>query len=407
MVKNNKFLKDNLYLLVGTGFLSVSGFFFHFFMGRSLGPEDYGVLASVMAVMALIGIFISTLQLSISKFVASFKIKKKIEELNYLFSATFKKLNKLFFILWLLFLGVNIFLSSFLEINYWFLFVASFVLLITPSIAITRGFMQGLQNFRIYGICLSIEGFFKLFLGIGLVLLGFGVGGVIAAIVLSYFIAVVYAIKMVKKSVGSSLKKFESQEIYHYTLPVFFTVLFFTAFYSFDLLLVKHFFPAVDAGNYAVVSLLGKIIFFASFSIIQVMYPKVVELSENGGRHKDVLLKSFLVTLAFSLPLLTVYYFFGGLVVNLLFGSQYLGVVNLIAPYGLFMLFVSLSKMFSLYLLSFKKYLFLYLFGFFLILEIVLLSLSHASLTQVVNILLSLGFLFTSLMGYLVVRFKE
>jgi O-antigen/teichoic acid export membrane protein len=245
-------------------------------------------------------------------------------------------------------------------------------ILIIPILASSRGFLQGLQNFRSYGVSLGLEGLSKLVFGVFFVVIGWKVGGAVLGVILSYLLAMLYCDKIVKKRVDGDKKIFTDKEIYHYTLPTFFTVLFFTAFYSIDLLLVKHFFSAIDAGKYAVVSLIGKIVFFASFSVIQVIYQ-----------------------------------FFGDYVINLLFGESYLSVVPLIVPYGLFMLFVSISKMFSLYLLSFKKYSFLYIFSLFLLLEVGLIFLFHESLAQIVNLLMVLSLLFTLLTTFLVVRFKE
>ena len=403
----NKFLEDNFYLLLGTGVLSVSGFLFHFFMGRSLGPEGYGVLASLMAIIALLGISATTIQLTISKFVASLNAKKATGEINYLYSVTNKKLNKIFFFVFVVFLVVGLFLVKFLHIPY-FLFSLSFLsILIIPILASSRGFLQGLQNFRSYGVSLGLEGLSKLVFGVFFVVIGWKVGGAVLGVILSYLLAMLYCDKIVKKRVDGDKKIFTDKEIYHYTLPTFFTVLFFTAFYSIDLLLVKHFFSAIDAGKYAVVSLIGKIVFFASFSVIQVMYPKVVELSGDTRAHKKILYKSLLIILIMVTPILLVYQFFGDYVINLLFGESYLSVVPLIVPYGLFMLFVSISKMFSLYLLSFKKYSFLYIFSLFLLLEVGLIFLFHESLAQIVNLLMVLSLLFTLLTTFLVVRFKE
>ena len=403
----NKFLEDNFYLLIGTGVLSVSGFLYHFFMGRSLGPEGYGVLASLMAIMALLGISSTTIQLSVSKFVTSLKVKGSFEELNYLYPATNKKLGSIFFYVFILFLIVGLFLSKFLHISYFLISLSFLSILAMPILANSRGFLQGLQNFKSYGVSLAIEGISKLIFGVLFVFIGWKVGGALLGVILSYIIVLLIGHFVVKSCLKGDKKPFVDKEIYHYTVPVFFTVLFFTAFYSIDLLLVKHFFSAIDAGKYAVVSLIGKIVFFASFSVIQVMYPKVIELSGDNGAHKNVLYKSLLIILLMVAPILFVYQFFGDFVINLLFGESYLSIVPLIAPYGLFMLFVSISKMFSLYLLSFKKYSFLYIFSFFLLLEVSLIFLYHESLAQIVNLLMVLGLLFTLLTAFLVVRFKE
>jgi len=400
-------LKDNFYLLLGTGVINVTGFLFHFFMGRKLGPEGYGTLATLMALVALLGIFSTTIQFSISKFVASFKAKNNVGELRFLYHAATKKINKYFVFLFLFSFVLNFFLSRFLSIPYWLLMLTSLIVLTIPSLAISRGFLQGLQRFKGYGENLGIEGLTKLLFGVFLVYLGWHVYGAIFAVLLSYLAALLYGGFKIRDYAHGETKIFETKEIYKYTLPMFFTVLFFTAFYSIDLILVKHFFNAVDAGNYAVVSLIGKVVFFASFSVVQVMFPKAVELSENKGAHKDLMWKSFGVITLITLPILAVYYFFGEFVVSILFGNTYLNVVGLIAPYGMFMAAVSFSKLLSLYMLSLKKFNFLYLFLLFFLLEIGGIWVYHGSLEEVIHVLNWLGLAFMVFMLLVVSGVKQ
>jgi len=405
--EKNSFLKDNYYLLIGVAVLNVSGFLFHFIMGRKLGPENYGVLATLVALTALLGIFSTTIQFTISKFVASFKTKKMFKELRYLYISSNKKINNFFFVIFLLFLVVNIFLAKFLHISYWLLSIISLAILTIPSLSVYRGFLQGLQKFRQYGDTLSIEGSIKLVLAIIFVSVGWKVYGAIFAVILGYAAALFYGWYKLKEYRIGEERAFASKPLYDYTLPMFFTVLFFTAFYSIDLLLVKHFFPAIDAGNYAVISLLGKVVFFASFSVVQVMFPKVVELSESNSAHKNLMWKSWAMVVLITIPILIVYYFFNEVVVNLLFGSAYLGVAAMIFPYGIFMTTVSLSKLMSLYLLSLKKFKFLYVFLLFFLAQVVGIYFFHESLLQVIVVLETVGVVLLLLMLVLTIGVKD
>ena len=407
MADNKHFFKDNLYLLIGTGVINLTGFLFHFYMGRTLGPESYGVLATLIALTALMGILATTFQFSISKFVTLLHLKKQTERLRYLYSDYTKKMIYGTIIAFVLLLIVNIFLSSYLRIPYYLLFISILAILVVPELSIVRGFLQGLQHFRTYGMNLAVEGTTKLIAGILLVILGYSVGGALVAIILSYALATIYGIRKIKTYIQGTKESFPLREIYKYTLPMFVTVLFFTAFYSLDLFLIKHFFPAIDAGHYAVISLIGKIVFFASFSIVQVMFPKVVELSEQGGAHKSLMWKSAGIIGIITVPIILGYHFFGTFVVQLLFGSAYLSVTPLIVPYGIFMATISFSKLFSLYLLSLKKYTFLYLFAFFLALELILIYLYHDTLAQVVTLLQGVGAILFIALFFIVWRVKN
>ena len=52
--------------------------------------------------------------------------------------------------------------------------------------------------------------------------------------------------------------------------------------YSLDIILAKRFFSAEDAGKYAVISMLGKMIFFGTAAIGKAMFPFTSENYESG-----------------------------------------------------------------------------------------------------------------------------
>ena len=404
MVKNNKFLKDNFYLFSGSIVMSAFAFFFHFYLGRTLSIENYGVIGVLLALIGFITIPMQVLQISLTNFVASLKVKNKLEELKYLYHASLKKLNRLFFLLFLISLVVNIYLSQFLKIDYLYLTLISLTLIFVPFLSVTRGFLQGLQLFKNLALGLSLEGIAKFVLGVILVSIGLGVGGAISAIVLSILIASIYNYSVLKKQIIGKYKKFKTKEIYDFAGPVLLTLILLVSFYSLDLILVKHFFTGIEAGNYAVINLMGKIVLFVSFSIIDVMFPKAVELRENGKSHKGLLFNSFLLMSFILVPLLGIYFFFGEFLVSLLFGAKYASVGSLIWVYGIFMGGVSISKLFCMYLLSFKKYIYLYFLLLINILEVLFISFNHETLSQVIYILAGLGlflFLISGITAYL------
>ncbi len=122
-----------------------------------------------------------------------------------------------------------------------------------------------------------------------------------------------------------------------FTMPVLVQSLAVTSLYSSDLILVKHFFSSHDAGLYASLSTLGKIIFFGAGPIGTVMFPIVSSRHAKGLNVNRIFLYSFLATTVISLSILMVYLLLPGLAVNLLYGSAYLESANLLVWFGIFM----------------------------------------------------------------------
>jgi len=162
-----------------------------------------------------------------------------------------------------------------------------------------------------------------------------------------------------------------------------------TAMYTFDVILVKHFFEPVTAGLYAAASLLGKIIFFASYSFSWVMFPKIAEAYSKGEEYKHIFRKSLLLVSILVAIAVFVYWLIPDLVVGLLFGVEYLAVTDLIAPFGLAMGLFSIAFIVTNYYLSTNRTKFIYVLAAFAILEIAAIWFFHQTLEQVVNILLA------------------
>ena len=76
-ITKSNLIKDNLVLFMGNSLGAFFTFLFHFYMGRKLGPEDYGALGAILALIYLFTIPLTTIQTSIAKFTAIFKSERK------------------------------------------------------------------------------------------------------------------------------------------------------------------------------------------------------------------------------------------------------------------------------------------------------------------------------------------
>jgi len=403
--KKDSLVRENLFFFIATNITNLFGFIFHFYMGRKLGPSDYGVLGVLLAIIYFFNITANTIQTSIAKFVSKFSIKKEYGKINFLFNNSIKRLAIYGVILNVIFILISFFLADFLKIKIIPLIILSFMITFEFLLPIIRGTLQGLQKFNILGFNLILEGFVKLFFGIVLVLSGLNVIGAVIAIILSYFIPFLvgnYNLKFIKKN---NLEKIDTKEIYRYTFPVLLMLLSLTAFYSIDILLVKHFFTSEEAGYYSATGLIGKILFFGSLSISQVMFSKVSGLNEDNKPHKHLLIKSLIIILILTIPGLLIYYLFPEFIIGILFGKGFLSINKLILYSGIMMAIFSLVYLISFYNISLHKTRFIYILLLFNVLEIILIYLFHNSLLQIlINIIILLSILFIILC---IITFKK
>ena len=375
-------------LFIGSIATGVFGFIFHFYMGRILGPADYSILGVILSIIYIMSIGLNTLQTGITKFVSEFNAKKEYSKISYLMNKSIKKLTIYGMILLVIFVLITPLLSRFLNIKLTPLLIISPCVIFLMLLPINRGTLQGLQRFKSLSWNLVIEGMIKLFGGILLVFLGLGIYGAIASIVFSYIIPFLTGFFPLKDIIKKRKKEFNTKEVYKFSLPVLIALISLTLMYSIDIILVKHFFDAVQAGYYAAAALLGKILFFATLSISQVMFPKVSELHNTKKPSQHLLNKSLLIILIIIVPAIAIYHLFPKLIVNILFGPEFIPMIPYVGPFAVIIGLFSLVYIITFYKLSTNKKRFLYILLFFNILQILLIYLFHSTLMQVVNVLI-------------------
>ena len=189
LYKTNDLVRDNVLLFAGTMIVNFFSFLFHFYMGRVLGPEDYGVLGVLLSFSYFLNVFLHSLQSSIAKFVAGFRVTSSFGKIQFLFRQAVVRLSLYGLLGVVIFYLFIPFVSSFLHIAEKSLFyIIGLLILFTLLLPLVRGIMQGLQQFTVLGFNLTIEGLVKFFGGVLFVSFGWAVQGAVLAFVLSMFV---------------------------------------------------------------------------------------------------------------------------------------------------------------------------------------------------------------------------
>ncbi len=402
--KEDSLIRDSFILFIATMFANLAAFFYHFYMGRVLGPADYGILGAILSIAYIVSVPSIVIQTTLTKFIADLKAKKKDKDINLLYKTALSKFFLFSILIFVLFLSLSHFLAGFLKIDTLTLIVFSPVLIFAFLLPVTRGLLQGKQEFKKLGFNLFLEAFSKLVLGILLVYMGFHIYGAIAGIVLSFTVAFFYLhlgnIKIKTEN------KFEMSNIYKFGIPVLLSLLILTLFYTIDVFLVKHYFSELEAGYYAAISLIGKIVFFASAAISTVMFPKVAELYARKKPTIQILYKSMFFVSIIGVFIIACYLLFPKLIVSILLGNAFIEIASYLWMFGIVMLFFSLTYLLVFYNLSVNRKSFLPYLLFVLIVEIVVIFFYHVSLKTIIFELILLNLLSLILMLIYTLRRK-
>ena len=390
-LKGDSLVRDGFVLFLAMFSSQVLRFLYHVFMGRALGPSDYGVLSVLLSIIYFISVPIYVVQNSITKFVAEYNANKSLGSIASVLRSGLKLMFFAALILIFLFVMTIPFLSSFFAISAEYFYLLIIIIFFAMLLPVLRGVFQGMQFFGKLGANVLLEGVFVLGFSVMFVWKGFGLTGAVMAIVLSYTLPVFLALIPLRNYLSQKFKNhFSIKSLFFYILPMLFALSFLTLFYTIDLFLVKYFFSSVDAGYYAAISLIGKIVFFASSSVHLVMFPKLVDLHSKKKGDFVLLAKALLIISLISFCIISFYFIFGKFVVWTIFGNDYLWISSYIGWFGLAMGFFSLSYALALYNLSLNKSKFIYILPLLLIIEAFLIKLFHSSLMQIVMVFLTM-----------------
>ena len=331
-------------MVLGSNSVNALNYLYHLLIGRLLGPANYGELASLISLIGLLGMIPGSINLVIIKYISAAKTKDKLINLISWLRTRLLKVAIIFAVLIVL---ISPAISSFLHMNepsYMVLIAVSFLFSI-PTL-LNRAVLQGLLKFKEMILSLIVEGVAKLAITVLLIFLGFRVGGAMLALIIAVAVGWYLSSRYISFPVRKKLNILpEIKSMAVYTFPVFIYTIATTSLYSSDLILVKHFFSSHDAGLYASLSTLGKIIFFGTGPIGSVMFPIVSQRHAKGLTIKRIFLYSFFATAAISLSILIVYLLFPRFAVNLLYGSAYLESANLLVWFGIFITLFTLSSL--------------------------------------------------------------
>ena len=407
----NQLIAGSAILFAGSMLASFGNYLYHLLMGRMLGPVDYGVLASLISLTYLFGIPIGTLSLVTVKYVSALRGEKKFETISYLYSWLNKKLVIFGLVGFLLLVITSPLIASFLHFDS----ILPLLLLIASSLiavylSVNTATIQGFLRFGWMSVLGIIQAILKVGIAVLLVFIGLKVLGAVTSILFGSLVGLVLTRLLVRRLLSKKEKKekIDIQEISKYAIPVFFSSLAFTSLYTSDIVLARHFLSAQEAGFYAALAVLGKIIFFASGPIIMVMFPMVSERHANGKKYANLFKLSFGLVLFICLGVSVVYFLFPGLMVKILFGSQYLPAAPYLVLFAIFLSLYSLASLLVNFYLSIKKVKIVILPVIAAVVQIILIVIFHQNLSQIIWVSISVLFLLlVSLLIYYLYSYGE
>ena len=283
----HKLLGGSLTLLAGSGLVGVTNLVYNVVTARLLGPTGFAHATAVYTLLMLASAITLSFQVVCAKYVAS---HESADEKAAIFAALHLRAWVAGIALGLLLFVFNRALMAYLNLPDQVLI--SLLALGTAfyiPLGVRRGYIQGIHAFGALAINFMLEGVVRLGGAYLLIQLGLGVKGAVLASV----IAVIASYFAAKPSPG--LRSLGPQLI-----PISFgeglqAIVFFSGqvvINNFDIVLVKHFFASDEAGIYAAVSLVGRLVNMCAWSMVNTMFPVSAAARSSDREARPVLFLS-------------------------------------------------------------------------------------------------------------------
>ena len=360
-------------------------YIYNLLLGRILGPTEFAdaaILITFLLVLSFVGM---TFQIVTAKYAVLFKDEKL---------ATFLRLiTKYASFFGILFGAVIFFFHKELQLIFhtqtssmFWIFALGLPLYFLMSV--NRGLYQGKDVLNKLSLTYQSEMISRLVITIGVVLLIPAIPSSIA-IAIGIVISFVFGLFPFQKSIVKSTIVITEKLVETKSIIIFFGL---TAFYELtqiiinnsDIILVKHYFDNEQAGLYASLALIGRVVYFVSWMFVMLLLPKVIQLKKDGKNTLPILLKYVGYIVILSTLIVTFTWLFPEFVVRLMFGEQYISISPLLWQYALATSIFAIANIFAYYFLSIGKYIPVIVSAFLGLTQIGLIMLYHNSLEQVV-----------------------
>lgn len=376
---------------IGGGIL---GYVFQVLMGRMLSVADYGLFATMMALLAVGGVPLGTLSMVLSRRASGYWAKNQPAQI----AAMFWWINRRVFWIGLAAVLCALPFTPFLRdyahleslVPAWIFLILNFMVLFGP---VNIAFLQAQQNFRWLAINGLVGHAFKIIFCVALVYAGFKLNGALMGLILATM-AIWFMTYLPLRSVVTqpiSVDQPKDHLSFKGAIPVLVANLSFAVMTQLDLLLVKHYFDPHQAGVYAAAAILGKAVMYLPGAITIAMFPMVAENESRSRSSAHLFLSAMVLTASLSGAGAVFYFLFADDIMTLFYGQKYQGAAELLKLYGFAMLPMALVMVAEHFLIAKGRVVFAYVMMIGIPFVLFATHTYHASLIDMVYILAAGG----------------
>jgi O-antigen/teichoic acid export membrane protein len=313
-----KILNGSIVLLIGSVFVSLANFGYNIGVARLLGPSDFSHAAAAVTILMLVSALTLSFQLVCAKLVAKANTP---EHKAAVFQHLMKRAWAIGLTLGAFMLFANSLLTAYLRLSSpWIIILLAIGLAIYVPLGVKRGGLQGMCRFKGLAWNMGAEAIVKFLGAIVLIECGFGVLGAVAAISASVILAFCLP-DSARELRGSHVLSGPIAPVGEARQAIVFFVGQ-VIISNIDILMVKHFFRPDEAGLYAAIALVGRLLYFGAWSIVSAMFPVSAE-GETEKPAASLLAFPLVMVTGMSIVFVLILATFPAFIFQALFGAHF------------------------------------------------------------------------------------
>lgn len=384
-------------------------FAFHFWMGRVLIPADFAILQTLNSIMLVYTTASGVFQPVVGRFVAEARGPGRADSIPAIFQSYLRVAFWLGLILSVFVFIFSNFIAQIFNLPVWTIQLSAALIFLSTLRPIAAGVLQGQEQFISFGLTRLALSLGRIFIVFVLLEAGLGLTGAVIALPVGWLISVTCAFLLLgsglwkKQSLTDRNLLAEGWKLSAYALLAYFAYMSLTCL---DLVWVNRHLGGEDAGGYASLVLMRRIIALLPGVAVTVMFPRIAKTLVAGNRPNRLLIHAAAIILATSGALTILYFVFSEQLIKIIFGNAYQTAAPLLGWMGIAMIGVSLSSIWLNYYLAEKPRTFVFFLGAAMALEWLLLNLLPTSMPNAILAFGATGWLlaFSGLLLYTIGR---
>jgi O-antigen/teichoic acid export membrane protein len=321
-VQGQGIIRGTIYLSIAQLGFIISGYVIHIGLGRSLGPDYYGMYAIIVSIASIFNLFFTT---GIPQAVSKYTVEDRTHALNVLRSALFiSLLMSVLISIALIFLANS--LSGLLNDKSLtpYIQVISIMLITYGPFTIIAGYYNGLQDYRTQSLLYTLYYFLKPVLIFIFVFSGFALWGAVLGFVFSPIIPLILGLLGIGIYPIFSAHSFSLGKILTFSIPIMILSAIINLILTLDLFFIKSILVDYQsAGYYSAASQIARMSYFIEWGISAAIFPAIAACILKQEKIRNYLSESLRYTLLLIIPFTVISAITATQLISLVYSPQY------------------------------------------------------------------------------------